>query len=162
MITRTYIAIGSNMGSPTENVIQAIDALTQLPNSTFIACSSLYNSKPMGDCDQATYVNAVAAIDTTLHPLRLLEGTQGIELAFGRERNGERWGPRTLDLDILLYGNLEMESERLTIPHYGMKSREFVLFPLAELVPNLLFPDGSKLTDLLTTINKNGLTMIAN
>lgn len=160
MMNRVYIGIGSNMGSPQHNVLQAIAALKNLIDSTFIASSSLYNSKPMGSGEQADYVNAVVEIDTTLPPLALLDQIQQIELAFGRERTEQRWGPRTLDLDILLYGNLNMESERLTVPHYGMKQREFVLFPLAELAPSLHFPDGSKLIDLITTMDKNSLTVI--
>lgn len=161
-MTRVYIAIGSNIGSPQDNVIQAIEAIKCLPDSQFIGFSSLYKSKPMGPCDQADYVNAVAAIETTLHPLALLDKTQQIELDFGRKRKKEdRWGPRTLDLDILLYGNENIKSDRLTVPHYGMKEREFVLYPLFELAPDLHLPGGCKLADLLSAMDKNGLTVIA-
>ncbi|WP_407331414.1 2-amino-4-hydroxy-6-hydroxymethyldihydropteridine diphosphokinase [Enterovibrio sp. 27052020O] len=158
---RAYIAIGSNLGEPVEKAQNAIAALSQLPDSQFIASSSLYSSKPMGPSDQPDYVNAVVAIDTKLLPLDLLDHTQRIELVFGRERKDERWGPRTLDLDILLYGDLQLESERLTVPHYGMKEREFVLFPLAEIAPDLHLPDGSAVADLVAVTDKNGLTTIA-
>ncbi|KXF80108.1 2-amino-4-hydroxy-6-hydroxymethyldihydropteridine diphosphokinase [Enterovibrio coralii] len=158
---RAYIAIGSNLGNPVEKATNAIDALKRLPDSTFISCSSLYSSKPMGPADQPDYVNAVAAIDTALNPLDLLDQTQRIELEFGRERKDERWGPRTLDLDILLFGDFQLESERLTVPHYGMKVREFVLYPLAEIAPDLHLPDGSTVAELVAVTDKNGLTAIA-
>ncbi|MEZ9522774.1 2-amino-4-hydroxy-6-hydroxymethyldihydropteridine diphosphokinase [Enterovibrio norvegicus] len=158
---RVYIAIGSNLGNPVEKASLAIDALKQLPNTQFVCCSSLYSSKPMGPSDQPDYVNAVAIVDTLLEPLDLLDQTQRIELEFGRERKDERWGPRTLDLDILLFGDLQINSERLTVPHYGMKVREFVLYPLAEIAPDLHLPDGSAVTDLVAVVNRNGLTAIA-
>lgn len=158
---RAYIAIGSNLGNPAEKAQQAIEALKQLPDSRFVCVSSLYTSKPMGPSDQPDYVNAVAAIDTGLPPLDLLDHTQRIELEFGRERKDERWGPRTLDLDILLYGDLQLESERLTVPHYGMKVREFVLYPLAEIAPDLQLPDGSAVAELVAVTDKNGLTILA-
>ncbi|MDF2183299.1 2-amino-4-hydroxy-6-hydroxymethyldihydropteridine diphosphokinase [Grimontia hollisae] len=158
---RAYIAIGSNLGNPAEKAQLAIEALKQLPDSRFVCVSSLYTSKPMGPSDQPDYVNAVAAIDTGLPPLDLLDHTQRIELAFGRERKDERWGPRTLDLDILLYGDLQLESERLTVPHYGMKVREFVLYPLAEIAPDLQLPDGSAVAELVAVTDKNGLTILA-
>ncbi|WP_283130000.1 2-amino-4-hydroxy-6-hydroxymethyldihydropteridine diphosphokinase [Enterovibrio norvegicus] len=158
---RVYIAIGSNLGNPVEKASLAIDALKQLPNTQFVCCSSLYSSKPMGPSHQPDYVNAVAIVDTLLEPLDLLDQTQRIELEFGRERKDERWGPRTLDLDILLFGDLQINSERLTVPHYGMKVREFVLYPLAEITPDLHLPDGSAVTDLVAVVDKNGLTAIA-
>ncbi|PML77560.1 2-amino-4-hydroxy-6-hydroxymethyldihydropteridine diphosphokinase [Enterovibrio norvegicus] len=158
---RVYIAIGSNLGNPVEKASLAIDALKQLPNTQFVCCSSLYSSKPMGPSDQPDYVNAIAIVDTLLEPLDLLDQTQRIELEFGRERKDERWGPRTLDLDILLFGDLQINSERLTVPHYGMKVREFVLYPLAEIAPDLHLPDGSAVTDLVAVVDKNGLTAIA-
>ena len=158
---RVYIAIGSNLGNPLEKASLAIAALKQLPNTQFVCCSSLYSSKPMGPSDQPDYVNAVAIVDTLLEPLDLLDQTQRIELEFGRERKDERWGPRTLDLDILLFGDLQINSERLTVPHYGMKVREFVLYPLAEIAPDLHLPDGSAVTDLVAVVDRNGLTAIA-
>lgn len=158
---RVYIAIGSNLGDPIRKAHDAIAALKLLPNSRFVAASSLYTSKPMGPADQPDYVNAVACIDTELHPLDLLDHTQRIELEFGRERKKERWGPRTLDLDILLYGDIQIENERLTVPHYGMKVREFVLYPLAEIAPDLQLPDGTAVAELVAATDRNGLTIIA-
>ncbi|HAS8417787.1 TPA: 2-amino-4-hydroxy-6-hydroxymethyldihydropteridine diphosphokinase [Vibrio vulnificus] len=156
MIT-AYIAIGSNLADPVSQAKSAIEALNTLPKSRLLIASQLYSSSPMGPQDQPDYINAVAAIETELTPLELLDCTQAIELEQGRVRKEERWGPRTLDLDIILYGDEVIDSERLTIPHYGMKEREFVLYPLAEIAPNLTLPDGTELSQLLTIVDKNGL-----
>ncbi|ELP5728123.1 2-amino-4-hydroxy-6-hydroxymethyldihydropteridine diphosphokinase [Vibrio vulnificus] len=156
MIT-VYIAIGSNLADPVVQAKSAIEALKQLPKSRFLCTSRLYSSTPMGPQNQPDYINAVAAIETELTPLELLNCTQAIELDQGRVRKEERWGPRTLDLDIILYGDEVIDSERLTVPHYGMKEREFVLYPLAEIAPNLTLPDGTELSQLLTSVDRNGL-----
>ena len=156
MIT-AYIAVGSNLGEPVAQANEAIEALKSLPRSTFIATSSLYSSTPMGPQDQPDYINAVVKITTELSPLELLDCTQSIEQQHGRVRKKERWGPRTLDLDIILYGQEVIENERLTIPHYGMKVREFVLYPLAEIASELCLPDGTALKDLLEAVPLNGL-----
>ncbi len=158
MIT-AYIAVGSNLSDPVEQAQRGIEALHTIPNTKVISVSSLYSSTPMGPQDQPDYINAVVAVTTELTPLQLLDRTQAIELEQGRVRKDERWGPRTLDLDIILYGNEVMDSERLTIPHYGMKEREFVLYPLAEIAPNLTLPDGTELSALLDTIERNGLSI---
>ena len=156
MIT-AYIAIGSNLTDPVLQAHRAIEALKALPESRFVCTSKLYSSTPMGPENQPDYINAVAKISTTLSPIELLDYTQAIERKQGRVRKAERWGPRTLDLDILTYGDKTILSERLTIPHYGMKEREFVLYPLAEIEPDFVFPDGTQLAALLQKINKNGL-----
>lgn len=156
MIT-VFIAVGSNLGNPVSQANVAIEALKHLPRSEFIQASSLYSSTPMGPQNQPDYINAVVELKTELTPLELLDCTQTIELEQGRVRKEERWGPRTLDLDILLYGNEVIDSERLTVPHYGMKEREFVLYPLAEIAPNLTLPCGTRLDDLLKVVDQNGL-----
>jgi len=158
MIT-AYIAVGSNLADPVSQANLAIEMLKSLPRSTFIATSQLYSSTPMGPQNQPDYINAVVAIKTELTPIELLDCTQKIELEQGRVRKDERWGPRTLDLDIVLYGNEVIDSERLTVPHYGMKEREFVLYPLAEIAPSLQLPDGTELTELLKIVDKNGLNV---
>ncbi len=158
MIT-AFIAVGSNLSDPVGQAQHAIEALKGLPNSEFIQSSMLYSSTPMGPQDQPDYINAVVEIKTKLTPLELLDCTQAIELEQGRVRKEERWGPRTLDLDIILYGNEVIDSERLVVPHYGMKEREFVLYPLAEIAPNLTLPCGSRLEDLLKVVDKNGLNI---
>jgi len=158
-MTIAYIAVGSNLSDPVTQANQAIEALKQLPKSRFVAASSLYSSTPMGPQNQPDYINAVVAVDTDLLPLELLDCTQAIEQEQGRIRKDERWGPRTLDLDIILYGEEVMDSERLTIPHYGMRVREFVLYPLAEIAPSLQLPDGTKLQELLKSVPLNGLSI---
>lgn len=158
MIT-VFIAVGSNLSDPVGQAKNAIEALKCLPKSEFIQSSKLYSSTPMGPQDQPDYINAVVEIQTKLTPLELLDCTQAIELEQGRVRKEERWGPRTLDLDIILYGNEVIDSERLIVPHYGMKEREFVLYPLAEIAPNLTLPCGSRLEDLLKVVDKNGLNI---
>lgn len=156
---RAYIAIGSNLGDPVAQARNAIAALKQIPEIQVVTESSLYSSTPMGPQDQPDYINAVVAIDTSLSPLALLDQTQAIELEHGRVRKAERWGPRTLDLDIILYGDRVYDCERLTIPHYGMKVREFVLYPLAEIAPDLILPDQTALQTLLTQVDRNGLAI---
>lgn len=158
MIT-VFIAVGSNLSDPVGQAKNATEALKCLPKSEFIQSSKLYSSTPMGPQDQPDYINAVVEIQTKLTPLELLDCTQAIELERGRVRKEERWGPRTLDLDIILYGNEVIDSERLIVPHYGMKEREFVLYPLAEIAPNLTLPCGSRLKDLLKVVDKNGLNI---
>ncbi|WP_261903130.1 2-amino-4-hydroxy-6-hydroxymethyldihydropteridine diphosphokinase [Vibrio fortis] len=158
MIT-AYIAVGSNLADPVSQANLAIETLKSLPQSKFIATSKLYSSTPMGPQNQPDYINAVVAIETELTPIELLNCTQAIEQEQGRVRKDERWGPRTLDLDIILYGNEVIDSERLTVPHYGMKEREFVLYPLAEIAPSLQLPDGTELSKLLKVVDKNGLNV---
>jgi 2-amino-4-hydroxy-6-hydroxymethyldihydropteridine diphosphokinase len=156
-----YMAIGSNLGDSINTARVAVEALKALPNTQLLACSSLYSSTPMGPQDQPDYVNAVAKLDTRLSPLELLEHTQSIEQTQGRVRKEERWGPRTLDLDMLLYDMQVIESERLTVPHYGMTTREFVLYPLLEIEPHLHLPDGTAVASLITHLDRNGLEIIA-
>lgn len=158
---RVYLGLGANLNSPLEQIRNATMALSEHAAINLVASSSLYGSKPMGPQDQPDYVNSVVAIETNLTPLALLDITQKIELDFGRVRKENRWGPRTLDIDIILFKGEEIENERLTIPHYGMKGREFVLYPLNEIAPNLCLPCGTELNALLRTIDKNGLTILA-
>lgn len=148
-LVKAYIALGSNMVIPAEQLSRALHALSILPQSSLLRCSSFYASKPMGPQDQPDYVNAVAELHTSLSPLELLRALQGIELQQGRERKGEHWGPRTLDLDILLYGAQTIENTDLVVPHYGMKERAFVLIPLAEIATDLELPCGTKISELV-------------
>ncbi len=154
---RAYIALGSNLATPVEQLHAALRALAALPGSQLAAVSSFYASDPLGPPEQPRYVNAVAALDTELAPLALLDALQAIEREQGRVRKAERWGPRTLDLDILLFGDLQLASERLTLPHYHMHARAFVLYPLAEIAPDLSLPDGRPLRALLADCPYAGL-----
>lgn len=154
---RVYYALGSNLAEPLSQVNAALAALAALPQTSLVACSSFYRSRPMGPQDQPDYLNAAVALDTRLPPETLLDQTQAIELQQGRERKAERWGPRTLDLDMMLYGDRIISSPRLTVPHYGLKVREFMLYPLAEIAPDLLLPQGESLQQQLAQIDRNGL-----
>ena len=157
MAERCYIGMGANLIEPVAQLKRAVAALALLPATQLRQVSQFYSSKPMGPQDQPDYVNAVAAIETELSPQQLLTALQQIEQQQGRERKAERWGPRTLDLDILLYGQLKLTTANLTIPHYGMHLREFVLYPLAEIAPELVLPYGTILNTLLAQVPLNGL-----
>lgn len=154
-MTIAYIAIGSNLASPLEQVNAAVKALSEIPQSKILAVSSFYRTPPLGPQDQPDYLNAAVALETSLAPEALLNHTQRIELQQGRVRKAERWGARTLDLDIMLFGNEVINTERLTVPHYDMKNRGFMLWPLFEIAPELVFPDGLFLNKLL---HKKGFT----
>ena len=153
-----YIALGSNLADPLNQVESALLALKQLPDTRFIQCSRFYRTKPLGPQDQPDYLNAVVELKTRLQPEQLLDFTQAIELKHGRVRKAERWGPRTLDLDILLFGQQTINTSRLTIPHYDMKNREFMLYPLAEIAPDLVFPTGESLSSIINRLDRNDLT----
>ena len=142
-----YIALGSNLNMPIQQLNLAIQAMADLPDTEIKKVSSLYQSQPLGPQDQPDYVNAVACLETELSPLALLDALQNIENGQGRIRL-RHWGERTLDLDILLYGNQEIQTERLTVPHIEMKNREFVIVPLYDLAPDLVLPNGEKLADI--------------
>lgn len=159
-MTQVYIGLGSNLSAPLQQLQSAVSSLGALPDSSLECVSSFYGSQPMGPQDQPDYVNSVALIETQLIPQVLLEYTQAIETKHGRQRNGERWGPRTLDLDILLFGQQVINTENLIVPHYGMQQREFVLYPLFEIAPDLVLPDGKILDELVSRTPKNGLQKI--
>ncbi|ROR94108.1 2-amino-4-hydroxy-6-hydroxymethyldihydropteridine diphosphokinase [Raoultella terrigena] len=151
-MTLAFIALGSNLAAPLEQVNAAVAALAEIPNSRIVAVSSFYRTPPLGPQDQPDYLNAAVALETGLTAEALLDNTQRIELQQGRERKAERWGPRTLDLDIMLFGEQVIDSERLTVPHYDMKNRGFMLWPLFEIAPALHFPDGVALRSVLTQL----------
>lgn len=148
-MTVVYIAIGSNLASPLEQVNAAVKAIGEIPQSRLLMVSSFYRTPPLGPQDQPDYLNAAVALETTLAPEALLDHTQRIELQQGRVRKAERWGPRTLDLDIMLFGDQVIHTERLTVPHYDMKNRSFMLWPLFEIAPELRFPGSTPLSDYL-------------
>ncbi|EPR0412130.1 2-amino-4-hydroxy-6-hydroxymethyldihydropteridine diphosphokinase [Enterobacter asburiae] len=152
-MTLAYIAIGSNLASPLEQVNAAVQALGEIPQSKIVAVSSFYRTPPLGPQDQPDYLNAAVVLETALDAETLLDNTQRIELQQGRVRKAERWGPRTLDLDIMLFGHETINTERLTVPHYDMKNRGFMLWPLFEVAPDLIFPDGIPLRTILNNLN---------
>jgi 2-amino-4-hydroxy-6-hydroxymethyldihydropteridine diphosphokinase len=147
-----YIAIGSNLDDPETQVRRAFAALQNLPDSACARCSGLYRSAPMGPSDQPDFVNAAAAILTRLGPHDLMRELKAIESAQGRQRDTRRWGPRVLDLDLLVMGMLRVDEPGLQIPHPGIAERNFVLLPLAEIAPYLLVPGRASVKKLLTDL----------
>lgn len=152
-----YIGLGANLDDPIAQLHNAVDALRSLAQCQLITVSKFYASKPMGPQDQPDYVNAVAKLSTSLAPEALLDSLQKIELEQGRQRKSERWGPRTLDLDILLFANDIINTPRLVVPHYGLCQREFVVYPLLELEPELILPDGRTLHSISNNVALNNL-----
>ena len=149
MTVRAYIGVGSNLENPVAQVKEAFEELGYLPDTIIFKKSSLYGCSPMGPQDQPPYVNAVVALDTLLSPDDLFNELVKIEDLQGRVRDGEKWGPRILDLDLLLYGKKKIKSKHLTVPHPGMHERDFVIIPLAELAGNISIPGLGKLSGLL-------------
>lgn len=152
-----YIGLGSNLETPVAQIKSARKAILDHENIRELTFSNLYASAPMGPQDQPDYVNAVIAIMTCLTPLALLHELQAIEHAHGRIRGPQRWGARTLDLDLLLYGDQQINLPELTVPHPGIAERPFVLYLLLECAPDLFIPGKGKATDLLTTCPRAGL-----
>jgi 2-amino-4-hydroxy-6-hydroxymethyldihydropteridine diphosphokinase len=155
-ICLVYLGLGSNLAEPKQQLQQARQTLANCEHHREIAFSSLYTSPPLGPRNQPDYVNAVMAIETCLSPFALLENLQAIENQHGRLRQ-QRWGARTLDLDILLYGQQIIQQPNLTIPHLGLSQRAFVLYPLAEIAADLSIPNQGRLSDLLLRCDLQGL-----
>lgn len=157
--TRCFIGLGSNLDEPIQQVRQALQELDTIPQCSLISASSLYRSAPVGPQDQPDFINAVVEIETSLAAHDLLDQLQSIEQAHQRVRE-RHWGPRTLDLDLLLYGEAQINTERLTVPHAFMAERSFVLHPLAEISPDLILPNGQPLSSLLVAYPLGSLTKI--
>ncbi len=152
-----YIGLGSNLQEPIQQLRSAVLALARLPSSRIGKISSVYRSAAVGPAGQPDYLNAVLRLDTSLAPAALLDALQHIEQEQGRVRT-VRWGARTLDLDILLYGQRQVSTARLTIPHPAMGQRNFVLYPLVEIGgANLVLPDGSDLGTLIARVPRADL-----
>lgn len=148
-----YVGIGSNLDSPSKQVARGIAALAQISKSILVSHSSQYRSAPMGPKDQPDFVNAVAAALTQLDPHDFLRELQAIELEHGRQRDGDRWGPRTLDLDLLGYSNLALSDDTLTLPHPGITERNFVLLPWQEIAPHYRVPGLGSVVELARTVS---------
>lgn len=135
-----YVGLGSNLDSPVDQVTRALEELSRLPRTRLVSASSLYRSAPMGPKDQPDFINAAAALLTRLEPHKLLAELQQTEDRHERIRAGTRWGPRTLDLDLLLFGDHRVAATGLVVPHPGIAERNFVLLPLDEIAPHLVVP----------------------
>lgn len=145
---RAYVALGANLGAAAATVSEAAAALAEIPETRLLAVSALYQTAPVGLKNQPDFINAVAALDTALSPLALLEALFALEARFGRSRSVPN-APRTLDLDLLLYGQTRIDGEQLILPHPRLHERAFVLVPLAEIAPDCLIPGRGKVRDLL-------------
>lgn len=158
-MNRVYLALGSNLADPLHQVQAALDALAVLPQTTLVTTSAFYRTPPYGPPDQPDYLNAAVALDTGLAPEALLDQTQRIELEQGRVRKDERWGPRTLDLDIMLFGDLTLNTPRLIVPHYDIRNRAFMLVPLLSIAPEITFPDGCRAAEILATLDASAIRL---
>ena len=158
-MTIAYIGLGSNMDSPRQHITTAIQSLGEIQSTRIINVSSLYKSKPMGPQNQDDYINAVVQIETEMEPTELLNYLQAIENRHGRVR-AEHWGPRTIDLDILMFGNEIIQNDRLTVPHPQITKRSFVIVPLAEIAPDVVIPEKGLVSELLLSIDQDGLEIL--
>jgi 2-amino-4-hydroxy-6-hydroxymethyldihydropteridine diphosphokinase len=150
---KAFIGLGSNLGEREAMIRLALDDLARMPSTTLLRASSLYDTEPVGEVDQPNFLNAVAQIDTELTARQVLWNLQLIEKRLGRVRS-QRWGPRTIDLDLLLYGSLVVDEPDLKVPHPELTRRSFVLVPLAELDPLLVHPvTGETLINLLAHLH---------
>ena len=145
---RAFIGIGSNLNDPRAQVETAFSLLDTLPGCHVVAKSSLYRSAPFGGVDQDDFVNAVVVVETAVPPAILLSCLKELERSRGRDFSAERWGPRVLDLDILLYGDEVMDMPELQIPHPGIAERNFVLLPLREIADDLVIPGLGPVADI--------------
>ena len=150
-MTRAHIGLGANKGDRLQFLQRAVQRLGETIGIQVIDVSSVYETEPVGPTDQPWFLNAVAAVDTNLSPVTLLDQTQAIERTLGRDTT-YRWGPRTIDLDILLYGDVQVRTATLVIPHAELCHRAFVMIPLLELDPNLVLPDGAGVSACLNAL----------
>jgi 2-amino-4-hydroxy-6-hydroxymethyldihydropteridine diphosphokinase len=155
-----YIALGSNLDEPRVQVLRAVARLRELPLSRLVRLSPLYRSQPFGPVTQPDFVNAVAGMLTQLTPEALLERLQAIERSLGRPAVHPRWGPRIIDLDVLAHGQQVCATERLTLPHPGIVERNFVLYPLAAVAPDLELPGLGRVSELKQRVDAGGLELL--
>ena len=160
-MSSVFLGVGSNLDNPTRHVLKAFDDLTQLPMTAVVKASSLYHTAPMNNKPHPSYINAVVAIETSLDPPSLLSALNEIERLHGRIRSTELHAPRPLDLDILLYGNLDIKTEKLSIPHPGIYERSFVLIPLFEIASELILPNGEPIRVVITRCSYDGIAQLS-
>ena len=161
MSTVAWIGLGSNLDSPLQQLHLALEALNQLPESRLLDASPIYRSSPVGPSDQPDFLNMAAKLETDLRPLALLDQLLAIEESQGRVRD-QVWGPRVIDLDLLVFGDRTLDEPRLKVPHPELANRDFVLQPLLDLDPDLTLPDGTAVGELREHCPDNQLTRLAN
>jgi 2-amino-4-hydroxy-6-hydroxymethyldihydropteridine diphosphokinase len=152
-----YVGLGSNLDEPAARVQEALRTLSDLPDCCAITGSPLYGSRPLGPVAQPDFCNAVAGLLTRLAARDLLRVLRAQEQQLGRGPTRERWGPRRIDLDLLVYGTLQLASDELTVPHPGIVQRNFVLYPLADVAPDLVIPALGRVADLKRSLSSDGL-----
>jgi 2-amino-4-hydroxy-6-hydroxymethyldihydropteridine diphosphokinase len=152
-----YIGVGSNLDDPRAQVLRAFAELAKLPSTRVVLTSPIYRSHPFGPVKQPDFANAVAGVLTQLEPRALLAGLHSVEAALGRPQQRERWGPRVIDLDVLVYGDERLDEPQLTLPHPGIVERNFVLYPLADIAPELHIPGLGRVTELKGRVTSEGL-----
>ncbi|WWO99290.1 MAG: 2-amino-4-hydroxy-6-hydroxymethyldihydropteridine diphosphokinase [Candidatus Dasytiphilus stammeri] len=158
-MNRVYLALGRNLNNPVKQVNIALDALSKINNTNLIKVSNFYRTLPLGSLNQKDYLNAAVAMDTNLQPQELLKKINQIELKQGRIRTINRWIPRIIDIDIMLYGNLIINTNSLVIPHYAMNNRAFMLVPLLEIAPEVILPDGISIIRRLKNLDTNKINL---
>jgi 2-amino-4-hydroxy-6-hydroxymethyldihydropteridine diphosphokinase len=156
-----YVGLGSNLQGPARQLESSFELLDAIPDTRLMLRSSLYRSAPFGGIEQPDFVNAVAALLTRLSPMELLLELKGIERARGREQGGVRWGPRVLDLDLLVYSSQKIDHPELCVPHPGIAERNFVLLPLAEVAPDLTVPGLGRIASIAVKLSEPGISRIA-
>jgi 2-amino-4-hydroxy-6-hydroxymethyldihydropteridine diphosphokinase len=152
-----YIGVGSNVDDPSAQVQRAVAKLRTLEKTRVECVSPLYGSRPFGPITQPDFVNAVVAVLTQLAPRALLSALQALEAALGRPAEHERWGPRVIDLDLLVYGRERCCAPDLTLPHAGIEARNFVLYPLAAIAPDLDIPGFGRVSQLAARVDSKGI-----
>lgn len=155
-----YVGLGSNLSDPVAQLRSALAALADLPATRLVARSRLWKSPPLGPADQPDYVNAAAGLLTRLEPRRLLGALRSVETAMGRAVPVQRWGPRVIDLDLLVFGMMEIDEPGLVLPHPGVHQRDFVLYPLAEFAPSLWVPGRGRVAALARQVENRGLAVL--
>jgi len=154
---KAWLGLGSNLQQPAEQLKKALESLSSTECIEILRTSSFYRTPPWGDTQQDDFINAVAEIETSLEPVPLMHGLQCIETSMGRQRDGRRWGPRLIDLDLLLYGDQRVQSDELEIPHPRMHERAFVLMPMCELDDTLEIPARGGIKKLLEQVDCSGI-----
>lgn len=159
MSNRIFLGLGSNLGDPQKNIYKALDLLRERSKYAAAQLSPLYKTPPLGDIEQPDFVNAVVEIYTEIEPMDLLKLCKSIENDMGREKT-QRWGPRLIDIDILLYANQVIRQENLSIPHIGIAQRSFVLYPLSDLADDLEVPALGRVSELKSALGKVDISLL--
>jgi 2-amino-4-hydroxy-6-hydroxymethyldihydropteridine diphosphokinase len=152
-----YVGLGSNLGDPQDALRRTIEALRGLPDTRLITTSPLYRTVPFGPVEQGAFINAVAGVVTRQSPIDLLRRLRALERQLGRAESRVRWGPREIDLDLLMHGECTLSCDELTLPHPGIPERDFVLYPLRDIAPELHIPGMGRVVDLAARVANRGI-----